>query len=90
MLEKVKEYLRVTDDDDNTQIEDLISAAKVYLKNAGAIEDETNTLYVLAIKILVTQWYDNRLPVGEITDEMAFSLRHILMQLKYCYGGDVL
>lgn len=88
MLETIKEYLRVTGDGDDDQINGLISAAKAYLKNAGAVENEENELYILAVKILVTHWYENRLPVGEVTGEMAFSLKHILIQLKYCYGGD--
>ena len=87
MLEKVKEYLRSSGADDG-EIEDLIEAADIYLVNAGAKKNYDNQLYVLAVKILVTQWYENRLPVGEVTQEMAFSLRHILIQLKYCYGGD--
>lgn len=87
MLEEVKEYLRVTEDDE--QIKGLIVAAQAYLKNAGATEDNDNALYVLAVKILVTHWYENRLPVGKVTEEIAYSLRHILTQLKYCYGGDV-
>ncbi len=87
MLEKVKEYLRGSGADDG-QIEDLIEAADIYLENAGAKKDYANALYVLAVKILVTHWYENRLPVGEVTQEMTFSLRHILTQLKYCYDGD--
>ncbi|QIB70685.1 phage gp6-like head-tail connector protein [Aminipila butyrica] len=88
MLEEVKDYLRVDGSDDDSQVKGLISAADIYLENAGAVKDYDNNLYKLAVKILVTHWYENRLPVGEVTEEMAFSLRHILLQLKYCYGGD--
>lgn len=88
MLEQIKEYLRVTGTDEDVQIESLVSAADIYLENAGAKKDYDNPLYMLALKILTTHWYENRLPVGEVTQEMAFSLRHILIQLKYCYGGD--
>lgn len=88
MLADVKDYLRVDGADDDSQVGDLILAADIYLVNAGATKDHSNSLYKLAVKILVTQWYENRVPVGEVTEEMAFSLRHILTQLKYCYGGD--
>jgi uncharacterized phage protein (predicted DNA packaging) len=88
LLKDIKDYLRVDGSDDDTQVEDLILAADIYLVNAGATRDHGNSLYKLALKILVTQWYENRIPVGEVTAEMAFSLRHILTQLKYCYGGD--
>lgn len=88
MLEKVKEYLRVDGDHEDQQIEALISAANKYLVNAGAIKDDDNNLYMLAVKILVTHWYENRLPVGNVTTEMAFSLRHILTQLRYCYSDE--
>jgi uncharacterized phage protein (predicted DNA packaging) len=87
-LADVKDYLRGEGTDDNAQIEELILAADIYLVNAGAKKDYTNNLYKLAIKLLVTNWYENRVPIGEVTSEMAFSLRHILTQLKYCYGGD--
>lgn len=88
LLSDVKNYLRADGVDDDTQVEELILAADIYLMNAGAKKDHENSLYGLAVKILVTHWYENRLPVGEVTTEMAFSLRYILMQLKYCYGGD--
>jgi len=87
MLEKVKEYLRGSGADDG-QIEDLIEAADIYLVNAGTVKDYGNALYVLALKILATHWYENRVPIGEVTKEMSFSLSNILIQLKYCYGGD--
>lgn len=87
LLEDVRGYLKADGDDDD-QVEELISAADIYLVNAGATKDHSNSLYKLAVKILVTQWYENRVPVGEVTAEMAFSLRHILTQLKYCRGGD--
>ncbi len=88
LFDDVKDYLRSDGTDDDIQVEELILAADTYLVNAGATKDHANSLYKLALKILVTQWYENRVPVGEVTSEMAFSLRHILTQLKYCYGGD--
>ena len=85
VLDDIKAYIRV--DDDDAQVQSLIDAADGYLVNAGAVKDEMNPLYLLAIKMLVSHWYDNREPIGN-AQKLAFGLSDIITQLKYCYGGD--
>lgn len=84
MTEDVKQYSRVDDPDEGQLLESLEIASKMYLKNAGVTTPvNTNELYNLAVKILVTHWYDNREPVGK-ADKLAYSLDSIISQLKYC------
>lgn len=81
-LQEIKEYLRIDSDNEDGLITGLQKAAEKYLENAGIAVDYTNELYKLAVKLLVCHWYENREPTGEAT-ELAFSLRHIIAQLKY-------
>jgi len=83
-VDEIKKYLRIDSEEEDTQIQALEAAAEEYLKNAGAVLSETNELAKLAVKILCVHWYENREPVGK-ADELAFSLQHIITQLKYCY-----
>ena len=80
LLEEAKSYCR-TDED----LTSLVSAAEVYLTNAGIAANETNALYCLAVKMLVLHWYDNRgaVTVGTITKTLEYSLQSIISQLKY-------
>lgn len=86
MIEEVKDYAKVEDQEESSQIESLTIAAKNFLKNAGiniTAEMESNELYKLAIKILVTHWNENREVIGK-ADKLAYSLDSIIGQLKYC------
>lgn len=89
MLEEIKEYLRVDGEYQDTEIQDLINAAEAYLTNAGIAVDEMNELYKLAVKMLVSHWYENRQPIGK-ADKLAFGLESIISQLKYCYSSDTM
>lgn len=83
MLDDVKQFLRIDGTDEDAQIVALIDAAETYLTNAGVTKDESNELYKLAVEMLVTNWYENREPIGQ-ANEIAFGLRNIITQLKYC------
>ena len=76
-------HLRIDDDMETQYINDLISAAKIFLSNAGVNEQLESNLYKLAIKILVAHWYENREVAGK-ADKLAYSLDSIITQLKYC------
>lgn len=84
-LQEIKEYLRVDGDEDDNLISSILLAAQFYLKNAGVPEDVSSQqkLYDIAIKMLVSHWYENREPIGK-ADEIAFGLTNIITQLKYC------
>ena len=83
-LDELKLYLRVDIEDDDTLIAALQKSAEVYLENAGVIKDYSKELYKLAIKLLVSHWYENRDVQSEkAAAKLSFSLDTIITQLKY-------
>lgn len=85
-LENLKKYPRIDEDDDsdNETIKDLQKAAEEYLTNAGVKIDYEKQLYCLAVKLLVTHWYDNRIiTTDKNQSKLPFSLDAIIMQLKF-------
>lgn len=90
---EVKEYLKI-DEDNESELKPIIDAAKIYIQNAGVKNIpgmETNELYVLAVKLLVGHWYENResVTIGGISKKLEFSLDAILTQLLYSYDYEV-
>ena len=83
MLEEIKEYMKIDSNDEDILITSLIEAANNYLLNAG-VKNFDNSLYNLAIKMLVLHWYENREVVGN-AGKLAFTLDNIITQLQYCY-----
>ena len=84
-LEEVKSYLRVDGYDDDTLILSLQTGAEIYLTNAGITKDYTNDLYVLAVKLLLSHWYENRIieTSGAKFTKISFSLESIMFSIKY-------
>ena len=82
LIEEIKLYLRLDHDEEDSLLDGLLSSATEYLKNAGCVVTE-GKLYNLAIKILVSHWYENREVVGK-ADRLTHSLDSIITQLKYC------
>lgn len=85
-IEETKEFLRIDGNDEDLLIQSLLTAAESYLTNAG-VTVTTGALYDLAVKLLVSHWYENReaVLIGNISKTIEFSLSTILTQLKYCY-----
>lgn len=81
-IEEIKKYLRIDYDGEDDQIRDFMAAAEEYMLNAGVKKREGSALYNLAVKLLVSNWYSNRMPIGTATQAMEYSLRRILMQLN--------
>lgn len=90
-LEELKLFLRIDGEEEDSFIEGLQIAAEEYLTNAGIKKDYTKELYKLAIKILISHWYENRAveTVGKNVSKIAFGLDTILTQLKYTQGDVV-
>lgn len=90
-LEDLKLFLRIDDDEEDTLIEGLQIGAEEYLTNAGIKKDYSKELYKLAIKILVSHWYENRNieTVSKNVSKIAFGLDTILIQLKYSQGDVI-
>jgi hypothetical protein len=76
----VNEYCNPVDGDD---LSPYISAAETYLTNAGVTAAESNSLYALAVKMLVSQWYDTRTPdPSEKNLPQPYGLSGIILQLQ--------
>lgn len=85
-LDDIKLYLRIDGDEEDSLLISLIAASEIYLKNATGIDvDETNDLHKLAVNLLVSNSYENRLPIGT-GNNLSFSLESIIMQMRYCNG----
>lgn len=84
-LEELKLFLKIDYDEDDSLLNGLKLSAEEYLTNAGIKKDYSKELYKLAIKILVSHWYENRAVEGlsKYSKKIAFSVDIIIMQLKY-------
>lgn len=80
-LDEIAEYAKI--DTDEEDVQGFIDSAEMYLLNAGIATDESDSIYKLAVKMLVTFWHDNRVPSGG-TDAQPFGLAGLIAQLKYC------
>ena len=85
----VKLYMRIDYDDDDNLITSLVSSAKSIIQDkTGKTYDEADELWNLAIKQLVSHWYDNRgtqnstnlYDIDYSTDEI---IKHIALCSRY-------
>lgn len=81
-LNEAKNYLRVDSSDDDSLIESLVSAAIEYCQT---YRGETYGEYLVcpdmvkqAMRYLVSQWYDQRAPIGQATEEMSYTIKNLL------------
>lgn len=90
-LEELKLFLRIDDNEEDNLVQALQLSAEEYLANSGITKDYSKELYKLAIKILVSHWYENRSveTIGKNVSKIAFGLDTILIQLKYSQGDVV-
>lgn len=90
-LEELKLFLKIDDYEEDTLIQALQLSAEEYLTNAGIKKDYSKELYKLAIKILVSHYYENRAveTIGKNVSKIAYGLDTILIQLKYSQGDVV-
>lgn len=90
-LEELKLFLKIDDNEEDALIQGLQLSAEEYLTNAGINKDYSKEMYKLAIKILVSHWYENRSveTVGKNVSKIAFGLDTILIQLKYSQGDAI-
>jgi len=88
-IDEIKKYLKVDGTEEDDLLLGLQGAAEEYLLNAGVAKDYTKNLFKIAIKLLISHWYENRnaVVVGSISKNMEFSLSNIIIQLKYSGGG---
>lgn len=90
-LDEIKLFLKIDYEEEDILIQGLQVSAEEYLANAGIIKDYRKELYKLAIKILISHWYENRFieNVGKNVTKIAFGLDTIILQLKYTQGDAI-
>ncbi|WP_085523854.1 head-tail connector protein [Tuberibacillus sp. Marseille-P3662] len=83
-LEDVKGFLRIDFNEDDNLINDCIKASDQFLKGAGCSDASAPELYNQAQKLLISNMYENRVPVvvGSTSSALDFSLQTIMLQLK--------
>lgn len=81
LIEDIKLYARI--DEDYGEVSALIEASIMYLKNAGIAKDYENALYILAIKMIVKHWYDNREITSNKNTEVPLGVTCIINQLQF-------
>ncbi|UBK76255.1 head-tail connector protein [Clostridium perfringens] len=86
LLDDVKDFLNVEDNDEDKLIYSLIKAAEAYLANAGVtnpVNNENIELYNIAIKMVVGSMYENN---KSEKPSYCLSIQSIITQLA-CSGG---
>lgn len=93
-LSTLKEFLRIDGTGEDEFLGFLVEAAKQDLENSGVHEDriaeKDEKIYQLAVMMLVTHWYENRMTVTEAKNSqrpMIYGLESIIIKLK-SYGGE--
>lgn len=98
LLDELKDYLRIDGDDENKILSSFLSSSKLYLENSGVKLPDDFYLMVndkdvfaqhrLAIMILATHFYENRIAITPSTIKVAqipipYGLQSIILQLKW-------
>lgn len=63
-------------------VQKYIDAAEAYLTDADIAVAETDELYCLAVKMLVSMWKDDRCPIGTISGN-PFGVIGIIQKLQF-------
>ncbi len=88
-IKDIKVFLRIDHDEEDELIQSLIKSGEEYLENAGCKTNYDSELYNLAVKMLISHWYENRGLIGSV-DFIKYSLESIIYQLRETnLEGDV-
>ena len=98
LLIELKDYLRIDGDDEDASLSLFLQSAISFLENAGVKKPtdpfakdgdvDIYSQYRLALLMLTTHWYENRLVINPITVKVAqipipFGLESMILQLKW-------
>lgn len=83
MINEMKSYLRIDENDEDNDILDLISSSEEYLFNTGVTVSYESKLYTLVVKRLTLYWYEHRDEIGS-DENISHGLNSMITQLKYC------
>lgn len=81
-LDDVKKYLQVDFTEDDSIIEMLMSSAKGYIKTATKMSvdqwEEIPEELTQVFLYLVSLWYEQRIPIGQVTAEIQMTVSMLL------------
>lgn len=89
-VESVRSYCKI-DDVSDTDVVEMLTAAKYYVINAIELKTEATLLakpmFSLCVKMLISHWYDNRGVVkdGAMSASIPFGVTSLITQLANCY-----
>lgn len=96
LLDELKEYLRIDGDDEDRSLLSFVSAAQIFLENAGVKQPSDYYLNIdekdvfaqhrLAIMILATHYYENRIAYSsgnKYSNSLPYGLESMILQLKW-------
>lgn len=98
LLDELKEYLRIDGNDEDRSLSTILQSSIFYLENAGVkhpkdyyltVEGkELFSLHRLAIMMLATHFYENRIAITPSTIKTAqqpipYGLQSIILQIKW-------
>ncbi|NEU29939.1 phage gp6-like head-tail connector protein [bacterium LRH843] len=98
LLDELKEYLRIDGDEENSSLSMFLQASVSYLENAGVKKPsdpykqvdgvDVHSLYRLAVHMLATHFYENRVVINPTTVKVAqipipYGLQSMILQLKW-------
>lgn len=98
LLEELKDYLRIDGDEEDSSLSLFLQSAISFVERAGVktpadpfeiIDDvDVHSQYRLAVMMLATHWYENRVVINPITVKVAqipipYGLESMILQLKW-------
>lgn len=81
---ELKKYCRIDDGIDDDDVTDMQKASEDYLTNAGIAKNYDDFRYKLAVKMLVSNWYENRGAsiIGNISKEIEYGIESLIVQMQ--------
>ncbi|WP_410496487.1 head-tail connector protein [Cellulosilyticum sp. ST5] len=82
-LDEVKSFLRIDDSTEDELITGLMLASEEYLLGAGIEKDYKKEIYKLTVKMLISNWYENRNITDKKLQEVPYGLKNLIIQQQY-------
>ena len=85
MLQKVKDYLRISHNVDDNYIQSLIDLSKDFIKAKTGVEySRDDSIYTQAIYMCVAHYYDNRTSIVEkAIQEVPYTLNELIKTIGF-------
>lgn len=82
-LDEIKIFLRIDDETEDNLLNALMLAAEEYLLGAGIEKDYSKEIYKLTVKMLISNWYENRNMTDKKLQEIPYGIKSLIIQQQY-------